>query len=134
MEAIPVPDIQKEVLEKALGEMVGTLSLPVPLYSAIKQKGKPLYKYARMGKEVEVPIKEMTVQRVSFRGVTRAGECLDVSVVFDVASGTYIRSLAEEFGKRLGYPATLAALRRTRVGEWRVEEAERIEHLVKTRR
>jgi len=55
------------------------------------------------------------------------GEGEDFQVVhvrFDVASGTYIRSLAEELGRRLGVPATLAGLRRTRIGEFRVEDAE----------
>jgi tRNA pseudouridine55 synthase len=53
-----------------------------------------------------------------------------VTVRFAVGSGTYIRSLAEEFGRRLGYPATLYTLRRTKVGEFRIEDAVTLEALV----
>ncbi|MDA8596937.1 hypothetical protein N9L26_01230, partial [Candidatus Pacebacteria bacterium] len=50
-----------------------------------------------------------------------------VKVVFSVGSGTYIRSLAEELGRRLGYPATLKSLRRTKVGEFSLTEAHQLE-------
>ena len=122
----PVPDIEKEVLKKGLMDREGIHPLPVPVYSAIKKKGKPLYHYARKGKDVEVPVKEMRVERALYQNTTRADEFLHVAVVFEVGSGTYIRSLAEDFGRRLGCPATLASLRRTSIGKWRVEDAEEI--------
>ena len=49
-----------------------------------------------------------------------------LAVELEVASGTYIRSIAEEIGRRLGYPATLAGLRRTKVGDFKIENAEKI--------
>ena len=57
-------------------------------------------------------------------GGVRLGLSPTVSARFSVTSGTYIRSLAEEFGRRLGVPATLAALRRTRIGEFKIEDAQ----------
>lgn len=122
----------KEDIVAVLDSMVGTLSLSVSAYSAIKKDGVPMYKRARKaakeGLVVEdVPTREMKVYEA---------ECLDilkniktkrlvVKVRFKVGSGTYIRSLAEEFGKRIGvgYPATIKKLRRTKVGEFKVEDA-----------
>lgn len=116
---------EEEVID-SLSSMVGTLTLPVSAYSAIKQSGVPLYKKARaleksgQAIDFELPMREMKVYEA---------ELLDMSdkmirIRFKVGSGTYIRSLGEELGRLLGYPATLASLRRTKVGEFRVEEAE----------
>lgn len=111
-----------ENLEEVVEGFVGKHMLPVPIYSAIKVNGKPLYWYARNNKEVEVPEKEMEVRGVEFLSI----EGNEVKLSLDVSSGTYIRSLAEEFGRRLGYPATVSFLRRTRVGEYSVADAKEI--------
>jgi tRNA pseudouridine55 synthase len=123
-------------IKKVLDGMVGKLQLPVPAYSAVKRGGEPLYKKARRGEKVESPIKIMEVADCELLAVCHPSEGGDpendrviVKVRFDVGSGTYIRSLAEEFGKRLGVPATLANLRRTRIGEFRVEDTEKINPL-----
>lgn len=132
-----------EEIEKALQGMVGRLELPVPAYSAIKRGGEALYKKARRGEVVDTPIKTMEVTSVEFLGLLdchslekgnpvlldprfREDDKRLVKARFDVASGTYIRSLAEELGRRLGVPTTLAGLRRTRIGEFRVEDAQQI--------
>jgi tRNA pseudouridine55 synthase len=112
----------EEDIRNALAGMVGTLELPVPAYSAIKQGGVPLYKKARRGEQVETPVRAMTVRAATYCGVRRQDDTVFIDVVFDVESGVYIRSLAEELGKRLGYPARLENLRRTQVGEWQVED------------
>ncbi len=126
----------------AVAEIVGTITLPVSAYSAIKKDGVPMYKRARaaekLGKVVtELPMRDMVVRNatvenievvfadVSLKKISR----MVVTVHFSVGSGTYIRSLAEELGRRLGYPATLANLRRTRVGEYKIEDAQLIEDL-----
>ncbi|MEK7170186.1 MAG: tRNA pseudouridine(55) synthase TruB [Patescibacteria group bacterium] len=125
--------ISHEKVNKTLQGMVGKLELPVPAYSAIKQGGEALYKKARRGEFVDVPVKTMEINSVEFLEVEpQVGK--EVQPVenhrligkarFTVTSGTYIRSLAEEFGRRLGVPATLAGLRRTRIGEFKVESAE----------
>ena len=111
--------------------MVGKIEIPVPIYSAIKIKGQRLYKKARRGESVEPPLREMEVRGFNLQQVKKEGECVSVVVRWDVGSGTYIRSLAEELGRRLGYPATIKGLRRTQIGEgkniFRVENAEKLQ-------
>lgn len=148
-----ISKISNEEIKKALEGMVGKLKLPVPAYSAIKRDGEALYKKARRGEVFESPIKTMEVLSAEFLGVTevpynydrtytvKGGEGkeggLVIKVRLDVGSGTYIRSLAEEFGRRLArtnlaeqnlhgraVPATLAGLRRTRIGTFKIEDAQ----------
>ena len=101
-----------------------------------------MYKRARAAEKIgevitDVPVRDMVVTKaivdnieVVFADKTmQTISRLIVTVSFSVGSGTYIRSLAEELGRRLGYPATLANLRRTRVGEFRIEDAQLIEDL-----
>ena len=115
----------KEVdVEKALKKMVGVLRLPVPIYSAVKAGGKRLYKEARKGRAVIIPLRDMEIKNTHLLGIKREGDYYIVEVQFDVESGVYIRSLAEELGRRLGYPATIKELRRTKVGEFNIEDAE----------
>jgi tRNA pseudouridine55 synthase len=123
LEEQPVPDLSEEQVKQIVASLVGTNDLPVSIYSALKKEGKPLYAYAREGKEIEAPVRAMTVMKADF--VSFDGK--KIKAIFDVASGTYIRSLAEEIGKRLGTVATLSALRRTRIGGFKVEDAERID-------
>ena len=116
--AIPT-DVNEGVVSAVLSSMVGDINLPVSLYSALKRGGKPLYEYAREGKEIEAPVRTMRVDSViftSFDGVR-------IHATFAVGSGTYIRSLAEEVGKRLNTVATLSALRRISVGDFKIGDA-----------
>jgi len=123
VESKEVESLKSEEVEKVLEGMIGILSLPVPIYSAIKKEGKPLYKYARKGEEVEVPIKKMEIRAIKLLDVLCTEmECV-LSVEMDVGSGTYVRSVAEEVGRRLGYPATVKELRRTIIGEFEVKDA-----------
>lgn len=132
---------EEERIKEILKGMEGKLNLPVPAYSAIKRGGEALYKKARRGEVVDVPRKTMEITSVEFLGCHSTekwnpGKALDsslrwndkliVKARFSVTSGTYIRSLAEEFGRRLGVPATLASLRRTRIGEFKIEDAEKL--------
>lgn len=121
-------------LTTALAELVGTHALPVSAYSAIKVDGVPMYKRARQaalegGVVDTVPVRDMVVYEAELLGLTIGSEQAVATVRFHVASGTYIRSLAEELGRRLGYPACLQNLRRTKVGEFSIENALQIENL-----
>ena len=126
----------------AVAGLVGTLSLPVSAYSAIKKDGVPMYKRARAAEKLgevvtELPVRDMVVTKATVEhievvfadAVMKKISRVLVQVNFSVGSGTYIRSLAEELGRRLGYPATLANLRRTRIGQFKIEHAKRIEDL-----
>jgi len=125
-----------ERISATVATLIGTLRLPVSAYSAIKKAGVPMYKRARAAAsrdEVvsEVPIRDMTIYEAEVMSyspvIVDEVSMLEVSIRFKVASGVYIRSLAEELGKRFGYPATLAALRRTQVGEYRIENAQTLD-------
>lgn len=121
-----IDSLDPQRVSDALGSMVGELQLPVPAYSAIKQGGEALYKKARRGENVEPPIKTMKVISVDFFDISKESGNWVVTARFFVNSGTYIRSLVEELGKRLGYPATLRALRRTQIGNFKIENAEKL--------
>lgn len=112
----------RAAVDEAAREMVGELMQRVPEYSAVKINGQRAYKLARAGKKVEMPVRKVNLYSM---------EVLDyvwpeVKVRVAVSSGTYIRVLGEEMGERLGTGAYVKELRRTQVGEWRVEDAEKI--------
>ena len=118
--------ITEAQVEEALQQMIGTLRLPVSAYSAIKKDGVPMYKRARAaakrGEVVsEVPIRDMEIYETEL--IQYDVTTTTATIRFHVGSGTYIRSLGEELGKRLGLPASLAALRRTKVGEFDIKKA-----------
>jgi tRNA pseudouridine55 synthase len=118
-----VSGLDDKGIEEKLKTLIGEQQIAVPVYSAIKKDGKALYKYARKDQEVEVPIKTMTVHSAELKNIRREGSEVYLEVTFDVGSGTYIRSLARELGERLGVPATLSSLRRTSIGEEKVDGA-----------
>ena len=126
VESIKVESLKREEIEKVLRSMIGSLELHVPAFSAVKIGGKRLYKEARKGNKIELPIRSMEVAGAKLIDIKRYREGIIVEVKFEVESGVYIRSLAEEFGKRLGYPATIKELRRTRIGDFDIKDAERL--------
>ncbi|HEY0947930.1 MAG TPA: tRNA pseudouridine(55) synthase TruB [Candidatus Paceibacterota bacterium] len=117
-------NISEDLVRKALSDMEGIIELPVPAFSALKRDGKPLYVRARRGEMVETPIRAMEVRSAVLDRIETHGDRTHAFITFDVGSGTYIRSLAEELGRRLGHPATLGNLRRTRIGEFDIEDAQ----------
>ncbi|MCC6740835.1 MAG: tRNA pseudouridine(55) synthase TruB [Planctomycetia bacterium] len=103
----------------AFRALAGTRRQRAPMVSAVKVKGKRLHVLARQGKVVDRPERVVTVHRAEVVRVALP----DVEFDADVSSGTYVRVLAEEAGRALGCGAHLRALRRTRVGPFRVEDA-----------
>ena len=134
VETVAVHDLTEAAIETALSGMRGELSLPVSAYSAIKKDGVPMYKRARKAEREgtlveEVPMRTMLVHAAELLGFSCAEGRAVATVRCAVGSGTYVRSLAEELGRRLGYPATLQALRRTKVGEFDIKDAQRLDKL-----
>lgn len=132
IESKKVEGLKSEAVERVLGEMIGNLTLPVSAYSAIKIDGVPMYKRARRAEKTgdivtEVPVREMKVYEAELLSYMIVGERVVATIRFAVGSGTYIRSLAEDLGRRLGYPATLHNLRRTKVGEFDIKNAQPLE-------
>ena len=123
LERKEVADITNEKVEEALKSLVGKTKFKVPAYSAIKVGGRRLYKLARRGKVVDLPEREMEVMSAELKELNGYEGLYSAKVVLQVGSGTYVRSLAEELGRRLGYPATVGDLRRLQIGKYRVEDA-----------
>ncbi len=114
-----------EEIREAIGGFVGRIQQVPPPFSAKKIQGVPAYKLARKKKEVElqpveVEIKEFTV--FSLTGDVAEFACR-------VSSGTYVRSVAHELGQKLGVGAHLASLRRTAVGEFKIEQSHKLEQI-----
>lgn len=118
VEEKPTPAISNHVIDSVLQNMKGDILLPVPLYSAIKKQGRPLYDYARNDEKVEVPIKTMHIDDAYC--IHAEGD--EATVFFSVSSGTYIRSLIEELGRRLNTVATMTSLRRNTIGNYSVDD------------
>ena len=115
--------IGKAEIRKAVGQFLGEIDQKPPIFSAIKKEGKRLYELAREGKTTE--IKSRKVNIISF-DILKV-EMPEVSFRVVCSKGTYIRSLAFDFGKSLDSGAYLSSLRRTGIGAFNVENALSIE-------
>ncbi len=101
-------------IEAALKEFIGESEQRPPRYSAIKYKGRPMYKWARSGFEMDPPVRKIEIYKIQMIETNLPYITFDVSC----SKGTYIRSLCRDIGEKLGYPACLAKLRRTRSGHF----------------
>lgn len=123
IESKEVSKIDLSEIRKVIKGLKGKIVLPAPLYSAIKLKGEPLYKYARKGQIVKPPEKEMEIIEIKLKNHFKEGAYHILDIEIKVASGTYIRSIAEEIGRRLNFPATVKELRRTQIGKFKIKDA-----------
>jgi tRNA pseudouridine55 synthase len=115
----------RESVTRVLDRFVGEILQTPPLYSALKHAGQPLYRYARAGIQVERaprPVRIDSIELLELRHDT-----LRIRVA--CGKGTYIRALAEDIGEALGCGACLAALTRTSVGSFRLEDAAGLDEL-----
>jgi len=124
--AVDISSISKQNLEEATHKFIGEISQTPPLYSAIKVNGKRAYLYARQGDDITlksriVQISKFKITDVNFPQVQFTVRC---------SKGTYIRSLANDFGQVLGVGAYLSQLRRTKIGDYHVDDANTIEELI----
>ncbi len=122
-------------IEAALASLRGEIDQVPPMYSAKKQQGRKLYELARRGEEVERQPVRVTIRKFETNKVKggllkdNLDGTYDLDVLVACSTGTYVRTLAEDFGKRLGVGAHLAELRRTRVGAFQVLQAITLERL-----
>lgn len=123
-------DIEKE-LETLLPKYVGEIEQKVPPFSAVKVKGKPLYKKARSGGvlESELPFKKITIFNIEKLDFYQKNKLHTIKLKINCSKGTYIRSLAHDLGEELGVGGVLVSLVRTKIGEYVVEEAKKIVEL-----
>lgn len=119
----------KKAVENCVEKFVGENFQKVPEFSAVKINGQRAYKLAREGKKPEMPVRRVTIYELEVLEY----EWPKLVVRAKVSSGTYIRALAEDIGEALGVGAYLTDLRRTEVGEWRIEEALPLEKWMENR-
>lgn len=119
----PTEHITQELIRQTTPLFEGSIQQYPPVFSAIKKDGKRLYEYARKGEEVEIKARSVSIECFE----VNADQFPDVKFEVDCSKGTYIRSLAHDFGKALNSGAHLTKLRRTKIGEHLLEEAISIE-------
>jgi tRNA pseudouridine55 synthase len=126
---------RREEIEDALASLRGEIDQVPPMYSAKKIDGQKLYELARRGEEVERQTVQVTIhefeemdQHDDLLKLNEDATC-DLRVRVVCSAGTYVRTLAEDLGKKLGIGAHLAELRRTRAGRFRIEDAVTLERL-----
>ena len=112
-----------EAVRQAAADFIGEQEQIPPQFSAVRIAGKRAFSYARQGEDVEIKPRTITISEFE---ITRC-ELPEVDFRIVCSKGTYIRSIARDFGLMLNSGAHLTALRRTRVGDFRVEEAIRPE-------
>lgn len=120
-----VNQVNQEVISEALESFVGSQKQVPPKYSAVKIKGKPAYKRVRRGEKIELKPRKITIYSIKL---------LDYSypllrIKTQVSSGTYIRALARDIGRKLGSGAHLKNLRRTKIGRFSLKDAVKLNKL-----
>ena len=121
----PTAHITREKVEEALTRFIGRIEQVPPSYSACKVDGKRAYDLARQGKEVELKAKVLVIDEIELQDFNPSSMQATIRVV--CSKGTYIRALARDIGLALESGAHLTALRRTRIGDYRVEECHTME-------
>lgn len=123
----PTEHLTDELIHNATQQFIGEISQFPPVFSALKKDGKRLYEYARAGETVDIPSRQVHISEFEITSIDN----LKVNFRVVCSKGTYIRSLANDFGKALNSGAHLSALRRTKIGDFGVENAIGIEDFIK---
>ena len=118
-ETFPISHIDNELIHETVKQFLGEINQKPPIYSAIKKDGVRLYEHARAGEVVEIEFRKTTIHEFEITRIALPE--IDFRVV--CSKGTYIRSLAFDFGKALNSGAHLTALRRTKIGDYLIENA-----------
>ena len=114
--------VTRDHIERALESFRGEIDQVPSMFSAIKHDGKPLYKLAREGREVERKARRVVIKQLELRAF-RPGKKAEVDIYLECSKGTYVRSIAEDLGKALGCGAHVSALRRTRAGPFEIADS-----------
>ena len=122
-------DITDIKIHNAASDFLGIQHQLPPMYSAVKYNGKPLYRYARVGKTIDRVKREIKINTFDILEIHKP------FVKFRVvcSKGTYIRTLIDELGQKIGCGASLIALRRVRIGNISIENAMTIDQLIEWR-
>ncbi|WP_405247918.1 tRNA pseudouridine(55) synthase TruB [Cellulophaga sp. Asnod2-G02] len=118
-ETFSTKHITEAMIKEATQQFLGEIEQAPPIFSALKKDGKRLYEYAREGLKVEIKKRLITIHEFEITGI----EATVVSFRVACSKGTYIRSLAHDFGIALNSGAHLSSLRRTKIGDYNVDNA-----------
>ena len=127
-ENYPTEHITEELLKETTKQFIGEIQQKPPIFSAIKKDGKRLYELARKGETTEIQARTVTITEFEITNINLPK--VDFRVV--CSKGTYIRSLAYDFGKVLNSGAHLSNLRRTKIGDFSVDDATSIEGFIES--
>ncbi len=119
--------IKESELKACLKKFTGRILQKPPIYSAIKINGKKLYQYAREGKEVDIPEREVTISEITLSDFDESRQ--EATIEVSCSKGTYIRTLCTDIGRALGNYATMKSLVRKRVGDFCLEDARTLDQL-----
>lgn len=115
----PTEHITEDLIHKTTHQFIGVINQFPPVFSAIKKDGKRLYEFARAGEAVEIKSRQVEITEFEITNI----DDLELKFRAVCSKGTYIRSLAHDFGKALNSGAHLSELRRTRIGDFKVNDA-----------
>ena len=124
-----IAKLSEEDIKREIAKLTGVIMQTPSSVSAIKVAGKRAYDLVRAGEEVELKAREVKIYSFEMLSVKRVSGFLDVQVIVECSSGTYIRALARDLGASLGVGGHITALRRTKVGHFDVTAANSIEEL-----
>ena len=122
-ETFSVEHITEELVHTTAQTFVGEHDQMPPIFSAKQVDGKRAYELARAGEEVKLKPKRITIKEFEIQSITQAEGVMEIDFRVACSKGTYIRSLAYDFGKALNSGGYLSALRRTRIGKYSVNDA-----------
>lgn len=125
-ETFPTEHITEDLIHKTTKQFIGEIDQFPPVFSALKKDGKRLYEYARAGEAVAIKSRKITIK--SFEITKIDSNLVNFRVI--CSKGTYIRSLANDFGKALNSGGHLSVLRRTKIGDFNVDDALSIEGFI----
>ena len=122
----PIDHVTEDLITKSVQKFIGKIKQKPPIFSAIKKNGKRLYESARRGEDViiedrEIEIFSFNILKIDIPNIDFEVEC---------SKGTYIRSLANDFGEELSSGATLTKLKRTKIGEYSVDKSISIDKFI----
>ena len=116
-QTFPVAHITEDLIQETVKQFLGEIDQVPPIFSAIKKDGVRLYEHARAGESVEIASRKTTIHEFEITRIALPE--IDFRVV--CSKGTYIRSLAFDFGKAMQSGSHLTALRRTKIGDYNVQ-------------
>ncbi|MFR0580670.1 tRNA pseudouridine(55) synthase TruB [Limosilactobacillus mucosae] len=116
--------IAEDTIRKAMQKLTGDIIQIPPMYSAIKVNGKKLYEYARSGETVERPKRHVHIERFEMTASSydEKNQQQRIRFVVDCSKGTYVRTLAYDLAKELGYPGVMSSLTRTKSGGFELDQ------------